>query len=571
MPDGDGKTAREDMVARFAGWEAALLGAAFVVAAGFEAVVVPYRNWDALDTGSWSRTIADGSFYRGVYDVQLHRPLFYVGQGLLWLAIGYHPAAGRLLSLAFTLLLGACLWILAGRLTSDPSTRRLARALALVVLLSCEIVLQHASSGLTDVPVAATAALTAVLLTSRLGRARVPLVALGAAATALAKPSGLLALLGIALAACVFLSDRETRRPAATGLLGLAAGIALAFVYDGYEAHRLGEGLYAFLSAGANWDYWRIRADSTRAPTLLGAKWLGAAVSIVVVHGLVFGSARLAGARLRFALLLAAVAALLWSLAGPMVADGTAPRPLQDAPSLLFLGYLALGAALLAAPYLGPQEDPVPRRTYGALLLWAAPGALSWIVLRSDEPRLLSPAWPALVLLATASLSVVTRTLAGRSTAAGLGAVAAVGLIALTTLPAIDGFDRASWRALLDRGPDGWNRAAMEEFAWGPFYDEVASLRRAVRPGDRIVSEDGRLRSLFPGQIDIAYPRDCGQLSGARAFVLLLDGPTRFVIRANGGTASPRVWQACRKPALRRLSSHAGSYVVFGVRPTPAD
>jgi hypothetical protein len=571
MPDTDGKTARGDVVARFAGWEAALLGAAFVIAASFEAVVIPYRNWDALDTGSWSRTIADGGFYRGVYDFQLHRPLFYVGQGLLWLAIGYHPAAGRLLSLAFTLLLGACLWILAGRLTNDEAMRRLARALSLVVLLSCEIVLQYVSAGLTDIPVAATAALTAVLLTSRLGRARIPLVALGAAATVLAKPSGLLALAGIVLAACVFLYDEETRRAAATGLLGIAAGIALALVYDGYEAHRLGEGLYAFLSAGANWDYWRIRAASTRTPALLGAKWLGAAVSIVVVHGLVFGVARLAGARLRFALLLAAIAALLWSFAGPMLADGTAPRPLQDAPSLLLLGYLALAAALFAAPYLGPQDDPISRRTYGALLLWAAPGALSWILLRSDEPRLLSPAWPALVLLAAASLAVVVRTLARRSTAAALGALCAVGLIALTTLPSIDGFDRASWRALLDRGPDGWDRTSMEQFAWGPFYDEVASLRGVVRPGDRIVSEDGRLRSLFPGQIQIAYPRDCAQLSGARAFVLLLDGPARFVIRANGGTASPRVWEACRRPALRRLSSHAGSYVVFGIRPTPAD
>jgi len=207
----------------------------------------------------------------------------------------------------------------------------------------------------------------------------------------------------------------------------------------------------------------------------------------------------------------------------------------------------------------------VSRRTYGALLLWAAPGALSWITLRSDEPRLLSPAWPGLVLLAGCSLTVVSLTLLGRSRAIAAAAVVALGVLALTNLPAVDGLDRSGWRGLLELGPGHWDRTSTEKYAWGPFYDEVTAVRRLVGPDDRIVSEDGRLRYLFPGQIRIDYPRDCAELEGARAFVLLLDEPGRFVIRQNGGTASPRAWRRCTSPRVTQISSHAGSYVVFRV------
>jgi hypothetical protein len=547
---------------RFAVWQAGALCAAFLLAAGFVASVVPYRNWDALDTGSWSRKIAAGGFHDGIYDFQLHRPLFYVAQGVLWRGIGYHEAAGRLLSLSFAVLLVVCIWILAGRLTCDPTARRLLRAIAVTVVLSAAIVAQYAAAGLTDVPVAATAALTAVFLTGRPGRARVPLVALGAAATVLAKPSGLIALLGLVLATALFL--RARRRDTLLGLLGVAIGVACALGYDLWEARRLDEGLSDFLSAGANWDYWRARAASTRLPAILGAGWLGEAISLLVVHGLVFGLARAAGARLRLSLLLAGLVALVWSVGGPMLADGEAPRALREAPSLLLAAYLVLAAALLAAPYLEPRDDPVSRRAYGALLLWAAPGALTWAALRSDEPRLLSPAWPALILLAASSLTVVTLTLARRSAFAGSAAVAAAGVLALTNLPALDSLDRSGWRGLLELGRDDWgDRTSMEMYAWGPFYDEVTLLRRNVRRGDRIVAEDGRLRFVFPDQIEIAYPRVCGELAGARAFVLLLDEPAQFVIRANGGTTDPRAWERCTSPPLQALGARRGGYVVF--------
>ena len=550
---------------RLAAWEATGLSAAVLVAAGFLAVVIPYRNWDALDIGSWSRTIAAGGFHHGIDDFQLQKPLFYVAQGLLWRGIGYHEAAGRILSLSFSALLAVGVWILAGRLTDDERARRLLRAVSLTILLASSAFTTYAISGLSDIPLAAATCGTAVLLTSKLGRARMPLVAAAAAATVLAKPSGLIALSGLALACGLFLRDEETRRPAVLGLVGIALGSACALGYDAWEAHRLGESLSDFLFGNANWDYWRQRAASTRAPTIIRGAWLGDAVSLLVLHGLVFGVARALGVRLRLALLLVAITATTWTLGGPMVADGEAPRALQNAPSLVLLAYLALVAALVGAAYAHPQADALSRRTYVALLIWAAPATLAWAVYRTDEPRLLSPAWPPLVLLAGASLTTVTLALLRRSTIAGAAAVAAVGLLALTNVPSLDGFSRASWRALLDEGPNGWDRTSAEQFAWGPFYDEVQAVARTAGDDGRILGQDGRLRYLFPGRVQIAYPKSCSEVAGARVFVLLLDPPAQFVIRQNHAIATPRAWEQCRSPRLQPVAAHRGGYVVFRV------
>ncbi len=553
---------------RLAAWEATGLGIAVLVAAGFLAIVIPYRNWDALDIGSWSRTIANGGFHHGIYDFQLQKPLFYVAQGLLWRGIGYHEAAGRILSLSFSLLLALGVWILAGRLTGDERARRLLRALALTTLLASSAFTSYAISGLSDVPLAAAVCGTAVLLASNLGRARVPLVAAAAAATVLAKPSGLIALAGLVLASCLFLRDPQKRRPALLGVAGIAIGAACALGYDAWEAHRLGESLSDFLFGNANWDYWRTRAASTRAPTIIRGAWLGDAVSLLVLHGLVFAVARVAGLRLRLSLLLAAIAATTWTFGGPIVADGDVPRPLQSAPSVVLLAYLVLVATLVAAAYVDPQSDVVSRRTYAALLVWAAPSVLSWAVYRTDEPRLLSPAWPPLVLLAGASLTVAILAVVRRSTVAGTAAIAAAGLLALTNVPSLDGFSRASWRALLDEGPNGWDRTSAEQFAWGPFYDEVQAVAHTAGADGLILGQDGRLRYVFPGRVQVVYPRRCSEVAGARVFVLLLDAPAQSVIHSNHGIARPQAWERCRSPRLHRVASHRGSYVVFRVEPT---
>src|SRR5207248_11712326 len=73
------------------------LGIVFFAPAFFVASLVPYRAYDSLAFGTWSRLIADRGhlwFPNDLFDSQAGRPLFYVGQGLVWLAFGYHDWLG---------------------------------------------------------------------------------------------------------------------------------------------------------------------------------------------------------------------------------------------------------------------------------------------------------------------------------------------------------------------------------------------------------------------------------------------------------------------------------------------
>ncbi|HET9063106.1 MAG TPA: hypothetical protein VFO62_07445, partial [Candidatus Binatia bacterium] len=66
---------------------AAILGAASLLVAA----VMPYRLWDSLAFGSWSRSIAEtGSLWAGTEPLNVSRPLFYVPQGVLWRYVAEH-------------------------------------------------------------------------------------------------------------------------------------------------------------------------------------------------------------------------------------------------------------------------------------------------------------------------------------------------------------------------------------------------------------------------------------------------------------------------------------------------
>ena len=66
-------------------WATGVVGVIFFVPAAFVAVVLPYRYWDSLAFGSWSRSIAEGKgLWQNASVFELSRPAFYVPQGLLW-------------------------------------------------------------------------------------------------------------------------------------------------------------------------------------------------------------------------------------------------------------------------------------------------------------------------------------------------------------------------------------------------------------------------------------------------------------------------------------------------------
>src|SRR5207342_3479479 len=66
-------------IARVLRWLTIVLVAVFAAATLFVAAVVPYRFWDSLAFGSWSRAIADtGSLWASTGALNVSRPLFYV-------------------------------------------------------------------------------------------------------------------------------------------------------------------------------------------------------------------------------------------------------------------------------------------------------------------------------------------------------------------------------------------------------------------------------------------------------------------------------------------------------------
>jgi 4-amino-4-deoxy-L-arabinose transferase-like glycosyltransferase len=495
--------------------------------------------------------------------VHLQRPLFYVTQGLAWSVFGYHEWLGRLLSVAFGVAFVVCLWLLAERLVRRPDNLVLLRGFAIGVVLASSVFATYVVAGTADVPLAAAATGTALLLWSRrLGYARAPLVAVAAAATVLAKPTGLLALAGLALATPVIAGRLRTIE----GLAGLGVGAAAALLYDALQAHRLGESLYGFMRAG-NGDYWTGRGRAGWWDATLRAEWLGAGLRLILLFGLVYALARVAGARTRLALAIAGPGAIVWSIAGPVLADGGAPYPFAET-GLGVVAYVLVAGSLLAAPLVG-VSDPLGRRVYGALLLCVAPVAVAWMAYHADEVRFLSPAWPALTMLAAVGLTVVTLALARIASAAALVPIVGVSVLCLGNLTSVDGLGRDGWRGLLELGPSGWtNKARTEGYAHGALADEVALTRGSIGGGDRIASNDGRLSYFFPGRVEVIDPTSCSVLHGAHYFALLVTGEAAEPVRPRAST-HPLSWLQCREPRLQLVRQQAGAFTLFTVGREP--
>jgi hypothetical protein len=538
-----------------------LLGTVFLAASLFVAVVLPYRSWDSLSFGAWSRQIAAGQhIFSDVIATNLNRPLFYVGQGYVWRWLGYHEWLGRSLSVAFSAAFVLGVWLVARHVGRKSD---LFRALAVAVALASSVFATYVAAGMTDVPVAATSVLAAAALWSRApARLRLPLTAIAAAAAGLAKPTGFVALVGIACATPFLLRGPDERKRLIGGLAALAVGAAAALAYDAVEAHRLHQSLYGFLHAG-NTDYYLAQGAAQRWERIARGDWLGNAARLPVLYGLVYGLARAAGSRARVALAIAAPAAIGWSIAGPMLADGGGrPYPFDGGVTLGAIGFVALSTCLLGAPFLG-ADDPLARSSYAALLVWLAPGLLVGLALRSDDVRFLSPAWPPAVLLAGAALAVAGSALGRVKPVVALVPVTALTLLVVANLTAIDGLGASGWRALRDLGRSGWgDQARVENLAFGPFSYELDLARANVGPGQRIVSSDGRLKYFFPGRVSVEYPKSCADLSGARYFALLTGGESADIAsRVIGTSADPLAWAQC--PGLTLVGEQPGIYAVF--------
>lgn len=550
-------------IARAVRWLVGIPAAMFAITALFAAVVMPYRLWDSLAFGAWSRSIAEGSgLWADAPSLFLQRPLFYIAQGLVW-KVADDEWLGRLLSLSFVAILVVAVWILARRLADSREAQAFLPPLSAGVVLGSSVLATYSSSGMSDVPVAAMVAATgAALWVARPGVIGITLVTVLAAGAVLAKPTGLLGLAGLVAAAIVFRG-----RGAIRGVAGVALGAGVALAYDAWQAARIDDRFTDFLTAG-NDEFWRERGTAARWDALARAEWLGGGLRLLVLFGLVHAIARVAGARPRTALSVAAVVALTWSVAGPVIADGGAPHPL-DGSIVGLIGWLIAATAMAVAPFVA-QHDPLSRRAHGALLVWLAPTFLAWAWQRADETRHLAPAWAPLALLAAGGMAALSVALLRLRPLASLAPAAAVGVLLIANVIHVDGLGREGWSDLLDLGSSGWsNRAEMENFAYGPFSYELNLARENVGEDDRIVSSNGRLTYFFPGQVEFRYARSCSELEGARFFSYLTAGESLEFATREGQPTDPLGWIQCTLPTLTLVGEQPGIYAAFVVGNPP--
>jgi hypothetical protein len=539
------------------------VGGVFVVAvvvfvlAAVVAVSLPYGEWDAMAYGSWSRLIAEHWPHLRFADAQpfdYQRPFFFFLQGTVWAIFGFHQALGRLVNLAFSALLVVALGYLGFR--SPRKHGVLCGALAAGLLITVIPFERYIAAGLTDVPAAAMLATTAALLyAKRLGRAQLPVIAVAACLTQLTKPSAFVSLGGLVAAALLGSRTGLRRRISLAG--AILAGTFVAFVYDEIQARYLHMSFTTFLTKGTD-GFYASQAAQRRTDTLLGTTWLGNDLRILMVFALVYAVVRVAGLAHRPSVVAALASALCWSwiapqhggVAGGLVA-GTTSRA-QD------VGVVVLAASLLFA--LGTTGDAVPSRVdLARLLIWLLPPFVVWVVYAVRDIRLLSPAWPALVLLmARALLPAFTGARRLHPWAAAVPAASLLLLAALAT-EQLNGFGSGGWQEFRSGFGD---TAAMQALALGgDFNSELVTLRTQVRPSDKIVTADGRLPFLYPGQVVLSPPDTCSQLrtSGATLFVLLESDEERIL---HGPKAGSAYWETC-KPALTLIGERPGAFAIF--------
>ena len=534
-------------------------------------IALPYGEWDAMAYGAWSRLIAEHwphLRFATASALDYHRPFFYALQGTLWRIFGFHQSLGRLLSLAFAALLAAAVGFIAWR-SAPRRYAEVAAAVAVALLIILASFDRFIASGLTDVPVAAMLALTAALLLARgLGRARLPLVGAAACLSLLTKPSALTALVG--MGAAVLLGPRTQLRRRLPAAGAIAAGTAVALVYDLAQAHYVHMGLRAFMTEGTDGFYASLSAQ-VRHDVLLDSSWLGVDLRLVLTFAIAYALARLLPRSThRISVGAALLIAVVWSWLGPHLGGAGGGLVAGASGRLEQTAVLVLAASLLFA--LAAPEDAIPNRLELArILVWIAPPLIvwSWFAVYSD--RLAAPAWPPLVLLMTrAVLPAFAGAGARRPLLVAIPAAALLLLAGLAT-DNLNGLGTSGWRSLTSSLGSAPSLRSLA--LGGDFGSELDALKPQVQPGDTIVTVDARLPFYYASQASLYEPQTCSQFPrhGRTLFLLLESDEERTLYGARAGA---QYWEHCHSPTLTMVSERPGAFALFvvagcGVTATP--
>ncbi|MBX7221378.1 MAG: hypothetical protein K1Y36_15620 [Blastocatellia bacterium] len=535
----------------------------FFALALFLALTVPIHAWDALAFGEWSRLIAQtgGFSFPSVTDLAYHRPLFYVVQGWIWRMFGFDETFARLWALSFALLLGFSLF----QLTQTEKKESPTGWLTILLLLANPDFVREGFSGLTDVPVAALIACAAMVLV-RVNHtlAKVLLLALVSLAAGLTKPSAFAALAGLAAAHCI--GPRETfNRRLLEGPIPIAYGALTALSWHAACARESGVSLVSFLSSGLP-GYYQALAQEVRWSVFLEGHWMGRGLQLWLWFTLLYAVMRVFGAPHGRAARFSAggATALFWigSFWGNSLNAGAGIGK-------QLVGFMCFCPIVFLVCQAG--ETWVPSRQYLArLLVWMLPPLVVWTVFVPYDSRLLSPAWtPLLLLMVTVLVPGLQGIQAAHKPLAAMS-VAGLVLLPLVNLRNVDGVGLRGCAVVgscVNQGnltSEGVRTALMPDFA-----AVLGKIRTEFGPQVRLISNDGKFRFFFPGQVGQGTPGKCGQLAGYDVFVLCRDDERVQPLKQQFDIqADPAKWSACTKPRLTLLYSNA-TYTVFRIETQP--
>ena len=554
----------DETAARYAAAVTWITAALFFTVAVVIAFVIPYHAQDALTFGEWSRLIS-GNFhfhYAAATGQEYGRPLFYVLQGWLWGAIGVDDTSGRVLSLMFSLLLFvSVVWLV----RAERDWGVFAGLLAALALLATPVYATQLMSGLTDLPVAALVALAGALVWGRRpSTTRAVFAAAVAALAMLAKPSALLALVGLALAQLLVTAD-SWRSRVLYRVLPLAGGVAIGLSYDLAQARYVHQGLRSFLQSGVSSGYYRTLADEARRYATFDGNWFGDGLRVALFFAIFYTVLRIVRTQHRVAVLIGLPTALLASWLGPWYAahgDRIAVGSLHSAGAAA----AALGtAAFLLLGVFAERNALTSSGELGRFAVWALPTLLAWLIYGAYDERLLAPAWPPLLALIVLAALPATSALAGRGKLAVAIPFALFAVVVASNVYNLDGLHKSGWDQLR-RTNDWLDREQTREIVMPALTRTLAVVRSEMRPGDRLMSPEGAFRFFYPGHVDQSYPAGCEALRPFRVFVLTTDeGSKRYMEDFLHVSGEPSFWAACTSPRLKQLSGGSEGYAVFRV------
>jgi hypothetical protein len=540
-----------------------LTGLFFTIAI-FVALVIPIHAQDALTFGEWSRLISEHwhLHYAAATAQEYGRPLFYVLQGWVWGLFGFSETTGRILSGLFSLLLlGALVLLLRNRQWGGLVAGLAALALVATPVFAIQIV-----SGLTDIPVAALVALAGALVWGdRPGPVRAGAATLAAMLAMLAKPSALLALVG--LAAAQLLVREPWRLRLVYRIAPIAVGVGLGLVYDLVQAHHVSQGLRTFLQSGVNTDFYRALADEARRFVLLDAGWFGDGLRVALLFAAAYTLLRLVGTRHRVAVLTGVAIALVGSWFGPWLAGreerfgvgslhstGAALAAIGTA-AFLALGTLAYGEAIASANELA------------RFAVWALPTVVAWAIYGAYDLRLLAPAWPPLLALIAVTALPAAVAATQRGPIAIAIPIALFAVVVASNVYNVDGLGKSGWSEVRRTPVGKWSdRSTMRSIVMPAFSHTLDVVRPQMGPHDLLVSPEGAFRFFFPGRVEQSFPNSCEFLNRFRVFVLTTDeGTKRYMRDFLHVSPEPSFWARCAQPHLTQLTDGSEGYVVFRV------